>query len=244
MSIAEKLQTIAENEQKVYGAGEMAERRRQWDAVSQAGKRTNFSSGFWRWDLSGFYPCRDITPTGDAGSMFRSTVGEVDLSERLDSCGVTFDTSQCTITQWMFAYSAVTRVPKIDLSSATNIMGMLYSASKLETIDELALKKDGSQTFSSFLDSCTKLKNLKVTGAIGNDFDVRSSPLTLESALSVCRALRDYSLEETYEHSVIFHADVLTMLNNTYYDNSGNITGVEEGEMTWLQYIDLQGWNY
>ena len=46
MSIAEKLNAVAENEKKVYDAGKQAEYNDFWDVYQQNGKRTNYNQAF------------------------------------------------------------------------------------------------------------------------------------------------------------------------------------------------------
>ena len=68
MSIAEKLTTIAENEQKVYDAGfeagksqggdtdeafeqgRQAEKKAIWDAITNSNKRKTYNRAFYEWD--------------------------------------------------------------------------------------------------------------------------------------------------------------------------------------------------
>ena len=46
MSIAEKLTTIAENEQKVYEAGKKSQYDEFWDTYQTNGQRTNYTYAF------------------------------------------------------------------------------------------------------------------------------------------------------------------------------------------------------
>ena len=59
MSIAEKLKTIAENEQKVYEAGQNV----IWDYLTNYGEKTNYSGAFSSWGMEYFHPNIKITPT-------------------------------------------------------------------------------------------------------------------------------------------------------------------------------------
>ena len=58
MTIAEKLQTIAENEQKVYEAGVKSEYDRFWDIMQANGTRTNYARAFYGegWRTETFLP--------------------------------------------------------------------------------------------------------------------------------------------------------------------------------------------
>lgn len=258
MNIAEKLQTIAEKQQNVYDAGynkghfngEMVgldrgyvdgvneERNITWNAIQINGVRTNYERAFLNWNLEGIRPLHDMRPT-TSDQMFRATKGvHTDLAKVFEDCGVTLDTSNSKYFGWMFYTSHVTRVPKIDATSVTVLDSTFYAAQYLETIDELVVK-DGL-TFKDTFQGCTSLKNLKVTGVISTDFNISSAPLTLESAISVCRAL--LSMADQYVCTVKFSSDVVETLANTAYDGTGAIIGNANG-MTWVQYIDAIGWN-
>ena len=64
MSIAEKLQIVAENEQKVYEAGKKTQYDEFWDAFQDYGNKTNYANAFGGyWNEKTLRPKYDIVPT-------------------------------------------------------------------------------------------------------------------------------------------------------------------------------------
>ena len=71
MSIAEKLVTVAENQQKVFDAGKKAEYDRFWDAFQDYGNRTVYTNAFCYdgWNDEIYNPKYTIRPTS-CNTMF------------------------------------------------------------------------------------------------------------------------------------------------------------------------------
>lgn len=212
--ITPKLPAIAEKQQAVYDKGlfhgEMhgldrgieqgkeEERQKTWGAIQQGGTRTNYEYAFRNWNLEGIRPIYDILPT-TCGYMFIGCGGtQTDIAQVFEDCEIVFNTSKSTSLAWMFFNSTVTRVPVIDTTSASMVDSLFYSCIYLETIDEIVLKEDGSQTITTILDYCYALKNLKVSGVIGsNGFNVQwSTELTEESLRSIVNALSTTTTEQ------------------------------------------------
>ena len=179
MSIAEKLTTIAENEQRVYDAGKDAQWNTFWDDFQQNGNRVQYLYAFMRWGANSFKPKYDIKPTSTAQNAFQS-FGEaqmeaINLKAVLDACGVELDTSGATNVNALFFYSRVTEVPTISTVKSSTLTNTFSNARILVTIEKLILKDDGSQTFSTTFDSCENLKNIVVEGVIGNNIDFKEA---------------------------------------------------------------------
>jgi hypothetical protein len=199
MSIAEKLTTIAENQQAVYDAGKQAEYDAFWDVYQQKGisKGYNYNFSGNGWNDNTFRPKYDIKPT-QCHNMFNSATIE-DLAGVLAECGVVLDLSTVTgRCDNMFAYATkLLTVPELDLRNAVYangvLNGMFQSCSKLHTIECIKLKEDGTTNWGSnvFL-NCSALKNLRFSGAIGqNGLDLHwSTDLTRESLMSIINALQ------------------------------------------------------
>lgn len=215
MSIAEKLQTIAENEQRVYDAGyakgqaeggdttaaydegyeagKKAEYDAFWDAHQANGTRTNYANTFACWALENIYPKYDMKPT-TTYMMFRaaggSTGGHLDLAERLDECGVILDTSECGTFQYMFYESRITRVGVIDTRGAASLND-IFDYSSIQTIDKLILRDDGSQGISGTFKACAGLINIVIEGVIGqNGWNLQwSKNLSKTSITSIINAI-------------------------------------------------------
>ena len=197
MSIAEKLTTIAENEQKVFEAGKQAEHEEFWSNVlSNRQWQYKFGGGAWN-DLT-FRPPFDIVPTGVYGNHMFSLCDIKDLAGILEECGVTLDITPCTTRcDSMFHYATkLTRVPYLDFRQYTGtiapLTNMFYNCTSLHTIEGLHFKDDGTtKTDHTTFQNCTSLENITIYGVIGSDFDIHYSPLTKESIESVVEALSD-----------------------------------------------------
>ena len=251
MTIAEKLQTIAEKQQAVYDKGffhgEMngldrgIEQGKEqyyqhfWDNIMARGARTNFVYGFAQWDSSIFYPSYDIRPTGTAASMFQTMRGEpIDLKSRMEECGKVLDFSQVTNSNWIFGYSYFTHLPRLDFSKSTTLNGAFYGMTYLETIDEVVIKEDGTCDLSNAFDYDTALKHLKITGTIGlNGLNLQWSTLLTRSSL--CYILAALS-NTTKELSITLP---LAAVNREFETTQGANDGSSSPE--WL-YTVLEEW--
>lgn len=194
MSIADKLTTIAENEQRVYDAGKDAQWNAFWDSFQQNGNRVQYLYAFMRWGANSFKPKYDIKPTSTAQNMFQSfgesQMESINLNAVIDACGIEFDTSGATNVNSMFYYSWITEVPTISTVNSATLTTTFGQAKKLVTIEKLILKSDGSQTFSNTFQACENLRNIVVEGVIGNNIDFSACYyLTKDSITSIINAL-------------------------------------------------------
>lgn len=172
MSIAEKLQTIAENEQKVYDAGKQAEYDAFWDAFQDYGNPAKYTAAFrgYNWTDEIYNPKYPIECDPSSGAT--------------DAIDGLFLYSQITDTKVPITY-----VP----STSTTASSVFSSAKKLVTIRKITV---GTRlTYSGWFNGCTALTNLTVAGTIGqNGFDVsKCTNLTHDSLMSIINALRDFS---------------------------------------------------
>ncbi len=198
MSIAEKLTTIAENEQKVFDAGKQAEWSEFWDSYQQNGNRTYYNFAFgYQWTDICFKPKYDIRPTS-AMQMFYSC-NMTDVQANLDKAGVVMDLSKVTNFRGLVSSSRVTRLGVIDTTGATVLDGIFNSAGFLETVELLILKEDGSQTQGQDrpFANATSLKNITVQGKFGLTFSMQWCPLSKESIYSVVNALLETATGQT-----------------------------------------------
>lgn len=190
MSIAKKLTTIAENEQKVYEAGKKAEYDEFWDGLQRNGNIQNASYLYYYWNESLYKPKNSIKLTL-AQNMFAFFDSETDIETIHEKQGVTLDLSNCTNCNSILQQSKITRVGKMDFSNLNILSYNFAYTPNLVTIDELILKEDGSQTFTQPFLSCSVLTNIKVSGKIGqNGFNMQwSKKLSRESLISIIAAL-------------------------------------------------------
>jgi hypothetical protein len=214
MSIAEKLTTIAENEQKVYNAGYEKGKVEGGDTEAAYNQgRTDEKNEFWNnyqkyynegyckyrfagkgWNIKTFYPRYDIKPT-TAANMFQefgNTDEPFSLVERLQECGVSLDFSNTTSILQTFYSSPFTDIPHINAIKCSAFQNVFQGSPNIKTIS-LALKEDGSQTWSSAFNSCSAIENLTITsGTIGqNGFNVKwATKLSKASLLSILNACK------------------------------------------------------
>ena len=92
-------------------------------------------------------------------------------------------------------------------------------------------------TYYSPFGNCPKLKEIRFEGTIGkNGLSFSSSPLSLESAISVITHLKDFSgTSSAYTCSIQFSETTWGYLNA---DGTNSPNGT-----TWAEYIDNLGWN-
>ena len=191
MTVAEKLNKIAENEPKIYNAGKQAYYDEIWDALQSNGNRDLYNYFFMydSWTTETLKPKYVIKPVQASYMFYGNKVPNLDLSDPI------YDFSKCrNFDQWI-NNSLVIKVPKIDISQIFNGCYYIFcNATKLETIVELAFPATamtyGQATKNAF-QNCTSLKNITVTGTIANTgFDLHwSINLTIESLTSILTAL-------------------------------------------------------
>lgn len=195
------LDGMAQGVDKVFAAGEQSEYDRFWDAFQSNGARDHYEGCFRYefWNADNFRPKYDMVPSTCAamfdrfgGACDTATDVAYDLAEMLDECGVVLDTSKATNFNNMCYYSSLKRVPLIDMRGCSGtIIGIFALARKLETIDKLILKEDGSQVFQNIFQTANELKHMIVEGTIGtNGFYLgQSYHLSKDSITSVINAL-------------------------------------------------------
>lgn len=241
MSIADKLTTIAENEQKVYDKGvadgKQSEYDAFWDKFQNYGKRTNYDYllGGDNVSRSWFKPKYDIKPT----SMYMFTyqnygLGGVDFVEWFKELGVSLDTSRCA--SFQYAFFRGKRYGVIDTTATTILNVQVFWGNKsLTTIDELIVKET-TQYSSLTFENTPALANIKISGTIGRSFTMSSSPLNVKSAKSVINALKNYAgTDKELTYKLTLKSTVWTALNNAETPPTGD---------TWQEYVQSLGWLY
>ena len=206
MSIADKLQTIAENEQRVFDAGKKAEYDAFWDSFQQNGNRTNYRYGFSGsgWVTETLKPKHVCTPTDAIGMFFlcgyQSGEGMVDFREIADK----FDFSKVTDATQVF-YSAGIDYITADFSSATSLSDT-FNCGFISRTTTITLKVTPVTTnFNNTFHYAHALRNLTFTDdseiACGG-LNLKDSPnLTKESIISVINALSDNTTDLTVTFS-------------------------------------------
>ena len=197
MSIAEKLQTIAENEQKVFDAGKQAEYDAFWDALQDYGNRKIYNYAFMYWNCEYIRPKYKIAPTdGRMPQMFQSNKSLKKVEAKyFDFSNLPIATTATYGNYYTFqACSSLEEIEDIGMPSDF-YNNTFHDCGKLHTIAKLGSKE--STTFSNTFFGCSSLENITIDGVIGNNFDIHwSEKLTPESLMSIIGALKHYRLSE------------------------------------------------
>ena len=189
MSIAEKLTTIVENEQKVYESGKQAAWSDFWDAIQNKGQRTDYNYAFQKtgFTTESFKPKYDLCPTKGYYMFFDCGITDDPIEEISEKAlGVKFDTSQCVDIRALFYGVRAKKVGTISaLSSTTSadfVLQHLFAYSTcIEEIEKIILKDDGSQGFNDSFIWCSRLREIRFDGVIGKNLSFQYSPLSKES---------------------------------------------------------------
>lgn len=168
-----------------------------WDNYSPTTCNGQFMFAGKGWNDETFKPPIGIVIKPTYPYMMFAGTGITDLVALCEERNITIDFSETTTTQYIFyngSSALITHVGVIDIRKCDRVMNMINGTAKLETVDNLILRDDGSQTFTTPIEGCTSLKNLTITGKIGQDgMRLNSCPLTHDSLMSVINALYDYS---------------------------------------------------
>lgn len=189
MSIAEKLTTVAQNQQRVYDAGKKAEYDRFWDGYQAGGARKNYKNAFAGagWTVETFKPKHDMSPSAGY-MMFADSQIAGDLVEIMDGLGVTLDLTKLDTLTYMFQNSRFTRVGPVRVSGPSAVTAMFDGCSDLVTIDRFIM--DNANRYSSTFNGCTALANITIDGVIGQSgWTFSACPLTYDSLMSILGAL-------------------------------------------------------
>lgn len=167
MTTAEKLTTIAANQEKVYNAGYEkgnteggnAVYNTFWDYYQDSGNRTDYQYAFSYsgWRNANFKPKYPLTNITNAANMF----------------------TRCKLTK--------IEVP-LDISNSSSASMMFNNAQSLATISEITIGTKVTNCSNMFA-SCSALKNIKILGTIVCDFPMGDCPLNKESIEYVYEAL-------------------------------------------------------
>lgn len=194
----------------VYEAGKMSKYNEFWKLYQNFGNRTNYLRAFYQfgWNDTTYNPKYPI------------------IAHNIDS----------DYASEMFAWADITdtKVP-VKIKGSTSASGVFLGCQDLVTIRNLDIG-EYEGTFKNWFGYCNKLKNLKVTGNINNDFDVSScKELTPISCNSILTNLKDLRQSGT------LLAQIQQLDGNFIEIAKGTL---EEGkEYTWSYYDNvIDGW--
>lgn len=193
MSIADKLTTIAENQQKVFDAGAKAESDRFWDEIQKNGTRNTYERAFSQWSSEYIRPKYKVVPITSTGvqlmfsgcQKLRKVEAEYfDFSQK--------ETGTTNTQGYYYVFSdcyALEEIEDIGLIPQNNYQYAFRRCRKLHTIAKMGV--DENTKFSNTFEECAVLENLMIDGTIGqNGFDVHwSTSLTHDSLMSIINAL-------------------------------------------------------
>lgn len=233
-----------------------------WDSYQTNGERMDYSNAFmssynlqtkkldYAWTNETFRPKYNIKPL-NAQRIFKTYWGNSesnrtptsfihgDLVETLDSLGVVLDFSNCTNAWEAFFGSNFTRLGVIDFSSVTYNNALFFNGMTcLVTIDyyippRVILTGAGAK---EIFNNCKSLKNLTLGGNLLQNTDLKYSPLTLESAISVITHLENYAgTENEFKYTITFSETTWG-----YLDADGDAS---PNGNSWREYINDLGWN-
>ena len=240
MSKAEKLTTIAENEQKVFEAGKQAEYDRFWDSYQENGNKTNYLYAFAGkgWNNETFKPKYDLIDSEYTQRIFLDT-GEIDVCARLKECGVTLDISNSTGIVYLAYGADILTLPVLDCSKKPDLTYFLCQTNKLKSVEKVILKNDGSQAFGvdTSFGGLYALEEIRFEGVIGqNNFAIKDSKLLSKTSIeSIINALSTTTSGLTVTLSK-------TAVNNAFETSTGSGNGSTSQE--WLNLIATKSnWN-
>lgn len=153
MNIAEKLTTVAENQQKVFDAGKSEEQRVFWENFQQGGARKSYNTAFQQWrDIcyNPIYPFIEIT---NASNMFNSC-NIVDTKVPVD----------------------LTTIP-----SSNNMNAVFAYSTALKTINKLIVNEN--TTYNNWFPYCNRLANITFEGTIGKSIDFKDCKLLSKASI-------------------------------------------------------------
>ena len=210
MSVADKLTTIAENQQRVYNKGledgksqgDSSEENAFWENLK---RKTQHTYLFYEWNQYMFNPpAETLALKGSSGRAFygfntaaSGVVSEVSLIELLNNCKASLDTSNVTSCDFMFGSANISEIPTLDFTNVKSLQST-FNNSSVQTIEKIILKEDGTQTFNNIAFNCTKLKDIEFEGTIGTNiwFD-NCTQLTAKSLYSIMTHLSTTSSGQT-----------------------------------------------
>lgn len=214
MSIAEKLTTIAENEQKVYEAGK-GQGVNEWFAEYQHnGDFGAYNYRFCKWTDELYKPVYPIKSNDSTGMFCYSTITDtivpITIKER--------DTSTC---RDIFNYcSRLRRIPKL--------------------IIEHLPTQTSRPHYSEWFYKCKSLEEITIVGKIKSSISFAYSPLNLVSAKNIILNNLIDRLEagdSEYSQKVEFSEYTWNLL-----DSEGET--VSPHDTSWRDYISELGWAY
>ena len=209
MSVANKYTTLtSEKIPSVHEAGKQAEYDAFWDVYQNYGNPTRYHYAFTgsKWNDTNFKPKYDIVLNSETSN-------------------------------YLFNDSDITEINvNIDTRNNKAWYQIAYGATKLQKIQKIILKDDGSQVTQGPFTDAKKLTYVRFEGKIGVSASMSACPLDLNSAKNVIEHLMDYAGTDNDMTYKITFSDTTKALLEAEGATSPNGN-------TWLDYANDKGWN-
>ena len=185
MSIVEKLQTIAENEQRVFKAGQDDFLK---TTLLSNGKRAYYGYMFRTCVDLVEAPYFEMVKSGTCQSMFYGCT-KLKVVPQYDF------TKATAIADLFVECTSLEELPEIIASNATNCNYAFHSCKNLRKIAKLNVSKhSAATTITSIFSGCSALEEIEFVGTIPQSISFADSPLLSDSTIaSIINALRDWS---------------------------------------------------
>lgn len=244
MTLEAQAQQLKQDFDEVYDKGYYDALLNWWDNLTLKGKRKGYIGTFQETaigDVVGLeklpYPAK---PTTQCDRMFREYYGKklppknaIDLTE----INKTYDNVNVIhgIFSWWTSDTTEGVIPDYGIPAMNYCDEFAYASSAVKTI-ELIRSHENTQYNKSF-NGTNRLENITFEGVIGQNISFSSSPLTVESVLSIITHLADYAGTS--------NAGVHTLtLKDTCKTAMAELGAIEEfGGKTYDAYLTDIGWN-
>ncbi len=243
-TIAEKLTTIAENEQRIYDKGADDANIRFWNGFTDNRTRLTYTKAFQHMNFSGVTIPNGLVLSDRyliCPSMFQEYAGTT-LPIGIDMSNVNLDRSknQTPSFRWFQGCELLKYIYDMNLP-ATGYYNLAFAfCYELETIEMIRSNK--ASDFSDAFEECYKLKNITFDGIIGNDINFQYSPLTIESMKNIISHLANYSgTENAATYTLTFTDACWEALEASGKPYDDGLTTDET--LTWKNYVISLGWN-
>ena len=239
-TIAEKLTTIAENEQKVYDKGMSDGEYDMWKCFTFNGTRTDHAHAFSYMDFSGKQAPKELFQASENWEeMFYGYMGRI-LPSGIDFS--VWDSSYAPPNySYFFYYSQYLeeiydlKIPQIDAYQMT-----FLSCPELKRIEKIRVGVN-TQFYNTF-DFCEALSDVTFEGVIGKDISFQYSPLSIASMKNIISSLNNYAgTSDEANYTLTFTTACWETLEASGKPYDDGLT--EDATLTWKNYVISLGWN-
>lgn len=218
MTTAEKLQLIAENEQKVFDAGKEAEHAAFWDAYQQNGQRTDYATAFSSscWTPALFHPTHPLT-VGNGYMLFRN-------NQKVNAAMLAqgeWDFSACWSLQYGFV-GCFQLEEVADLGATVTLESCFADCTHLKSVQRLHLPPAENGIVTNLFWNCPQLTEVSVVGTLrAGNLGLQKSPLLSRASIEgLVAALSDEVTGQTLTLSQ-------TAVNTAFETASGAADGAQ-----------------